>query len=277
MTDANHEALNYASGAAMPDTGFMSQIQTIIRQKTPDHTFGVPELAESLHLSRSQLNRKLHFQTGHSPGRLILSYRMEVACKLLQETFLSVKEISNQCGFSSTSAFCRKFKNLYGKNPTDFRETSFTLKKLPRREWTIPLNDSGYANLVICSQRFHWLGSLIGIFIKNLDNETLSTIELARALYISPSQLNRKVQGLFGVPVTQFLRDLKLQYALELLCDKKHSITQVAAMSGFFDSAHMSRHFKQVFGTSPGKLKLSHCSVQVISGLKKLYAQQSGN
>ena len=261
----------------MSDNGFISQIQNIIRKKTPDHSFGASQLAESLSLSRSQLNRKLHFQTGHSPGQLILFYRMEVARRLLSETSRSIKEISWQCGFSSTSSFCRKFKKLFGLNPTDYQRIPETKTIHAANQWSLPVNEVCYAGLIVSMQRFHWLGLMINLFIKNIESKNMEVSEIARALCMSPSHLNRKTHRLFGIPVTQFIRDLKLQYAFELLLEKKHSIAQVAVMSGFFDSAHLNRHFRQAFGVSPGKADSCRCTIRVIADLKKLVLQQTGN
>jgi AraC-like DNA-binding protein len=51
----------------------------------------------------------------------ILKTRIILAQDMLSKEKLSVAEISERCGFSSISYFCRVFKNETGKTPLEYR------------------------------------------------------------------------------------------------------------------------------------------------------------
>lgn len=83
------------------------------------------ELAESVHLSVWHLSHLFKAETGSSPARYLKMYRMREAKRLLETTFLSVKEIMSKVGMSDQSHFAKDFKKAYGLTPTQYR-TSVT-------------------------------------------------------------------------------------------------------------------------------------------------------
>lgn len=86
----------------------------------------LPDLAEQFHLSPKYLSRyfKKHFHLTFSEylGHL----RMEQARELLENTDLSVTEIAARCGFSGISFFIRKFTQVNGCPPLQWRRRSRT-------------------------------------------------------------------------------------------------------------------------------------------------------
>lgn len=59
--------------------------------------------------------------TGTSPVRYLIERRIEHACKLLTETGKPILEISLDCGFENASYFIRKFRQLKGCTPKEYR------------------------------------------------------------------------------------------------------------------------------------------------------------
>ena len=49
--------------------------------------------------------------------------RLELACRFLSETRLSIAEISDEVGFGEPKSFCRVFKSKMGLTPGDYRRT----------------------------------------------------------------------------------------------------------------------------------------------------------
>ncbi|HDZ14710.1 hypothetical protein LCGC14_1055010, partial [marine sediment metagenome] len=68
-------------------------------------------------MSRSNLLRKIKKQTEHSASQFIRQVRLQKGMGLLQETSLTVSEISYQVGFGSTSYFIKCFREQYGYPP----------------------------------------------------------------------------------------------------------------------------------------------------------------
>ena len=54
----------------------------------------------------------------------LLKTRIVTARRLLTETALPISEISNRCGFSSLSYFCRVFKAQTQSTPLQFRKAA---------------------------------------------------------------------------------------------------------------------------------------------------------
>jgi AraC-like DNA-binding protein len=80
----------------------------------------VEDLAKSIYLSRSQLNRKLKALTGLSPTLFIRSLRLHKAKRLLQAGQLDITEIAFAVGFKDLAYFSRVFSKEFGKSPKNF-------------------------------------------------------------------------------------------------------------------------------------------------------------
>lgn len=96
---------------------FLSQATALIVENAANDQFGVSELAEALHMSRSNLLRKIRTATNLSASQFIRQVRLEIAMDLLKETSLSVSEISFKVGFGSASYFIKCFREQYGYPP----------------------------------------------------------------------------------------------------------------------------------------------------------------
>jgi AraC family transcriptional regulator len=82
----------------------------------------VRELAAQVRLSTSHFIRLFKSETSFSPKQYVRYLRMKQAEALLDESFLSVKEIAASLGVGDRSHFSRDFKKFYGRTPTDFRD-----------------------------------------------------------------------------------------------------------------------------------------------------------
>lgn len=78
-------------------------------------------IAQRLRLSESRLRHLIRTEIGLPPGKYCRLVKMQYARRLLEQTFMSVKEISHKAGFGDTSHFVRDFKKLFGTSPTDYR------------------------------------------------------------------------------------------------------------------------------------------------------------
>ena len=84
-------------------------------------TVTVAEIAARAGVSEVYFRRLFRSVTGSSPAKYMINYRVERAKELLIEDYLTLEEISERCGFSSISYFCRIFKDTTGMTPGEFR------------------------------------------------------------------------------------------------------------------------------------------------------------
>ena len=67
----------------------------------------------------------------------------------------------------------------------------------------------------------------------NLDNPDLKVEMLAEEVGLSRAQLHRRIKEMTGISTGEFIRNIRLKKAAELLSEKKINISQVAYMVGF--------------------------------------------
>ena len=94
--------------------------------------------------------------------------------------------------------------------------------------------------------------------IMKVVNEHLSDSEfnvevLTSEVGISRAQLHRKMKEMTGLPVSEFIRNIRLEQAVRLLKEQKVNVTQVAYAVGFSSLAHFSTVFRKQFGVSPSE------------------------
>jgi len=101
---------------------FIEQAESLILENISKEQFGVSELADLMNMSRSNLLRKIKKQTQGSASQFIREVRLKKGMELLEETELTVSEISYQVGFSNNSYFIKCFRDYYGCSPGEIRK-----------------------------------------------------------------------------------------------------------------------------------------------------------
>ncbi len=135
----------------------------------------------------------------------------------------------------------QRLKNVYeGKQTVE--------KKIPKTELQTP--DERLMNRVMKTIEQH-------IFDHDLSVEVL-----ASEVGISRVHLNRKLKELTNQTTTDFIKNIRLKRAAELLKEKKHSIAEVADMVGFQNANNFSTAFRKLFGVSPRDYMLQNHSEQ---------------
>lgn len=85
----------------------------------------------------------------------------------------------------------------------------------------------------------------------NLANAAFTIEQLCKLVFMSHSQLHRKLDALTGCSPNKFIRMIRLAKAREMLKEPKNSIATIAYECGFNDPAYFSRVFKQEHGETP--------------------------
>ena len=99
-----------------------------------------------------------------------------------------------------------------------------------------------------------FLQRLEQIISQEMENENLNVEDLARLMFISRSQLHRKVIALTGLSSTEFIRKSRLEHAWQLLKTEGGKISDIAQRVGFRNVKYFSTAFKEHFGKSPSEI-----------------------
>ncbi|HUC17706.1 MAG TPA: GlxA family transcriptional regulator [Acetobacteraceae bacterium] len=116
--------------------GGQSQFSEVLSLQAAEDKFGVlhdwlrkhlaedlslPVLAGQAGMSERSFSRHYAEATGMTPARAVERLRVEEARRLLSETRMPVKRISQRCGFGSEETMRRSFLRLLSATPEDYR------------------------------------------------------------------------------------------------------------------------------------------------------------
>lgn len=82
--------------------------------------------------------------------------------------------------------------------------------------------------------------------------EPLALDDLARAVGCSPHHLSRTFSETMGCTIAQYLRQVRLEKAAELLRSGRHNVTETALEVGYSSLSHFSQAFQEAHGCPPG-------------------------
>ncbi len=257
-------------GAAQDELLFVESLRSYLELNYSNYSFNVSEFARSMKMSTAHFNRKVNKLTGYSPAKLIIEYRLRVAVQLLASCNEPVKIIAGLVGFSAHTSFCRSFLQTFGMSPSAYKQHYSSHNKNAVNVWRIPINMREAEYLLEHATRLTWFRELLKAAVFSPFSESVSVTELAAILYFTPSSLSRKLKQICPISIHKFIRDLKLQYAAELLQTESYiSIEEVAITVGFFDHAHFCHCFKKAFGVVPSSYRLKGNDDMAVLWLKK--------
>lgn len=89
--------------------------------KNPEFQWCIDDIADSLYLSKSYLQKIYKSYFGKSIIEEMIEFRIEKAGELLAKTDMTVTDVSKKCGYSSYNYFVRQFKMSVGVSPSEYR------------------------------------------------------------------------------------------------------------------------------------------------------------
>ena len=111
-------------GLSDEDKAFIARAMELVEQNLDTPGYSVVQLSADLCMDRTGLYRKLTMLLDRSPSLFIRDIRLRKAATLLKEGKLSVTEIAERCGFSTTSYMSKCFQERYGCKPSQFQHYS---------------------------------------------------------------------------------------------------------------------------------------------------------
>ncbi len=87
----------------------------------------------------------------------------------------------------------------------------------------------------------------------NLSNEKFGVNELAEKIGLNRSQIHRKLKSICNKSGSQFIREIRLEKARNLLNDGKLTVSEIAYNVGFGSPSYFIKCFHEKYGYSPGE------------------------
>lgn len=129
------EYVNLCLGRLLATFSHLSQFSNMTSQSPPDavsrsinymlenlrHKLYLEDLAREAGLSASHFSRLFTRQTGHSPIDYFNQLKIQHACRLLDNTSLTVKEVAGELGFEDQFYFSRTFHKVMNLSPLKYR------------------------------------------------------------------------------------------------------------------------------------------------------------
>ena len=108
-------------------------------------------------------------------------------------------------------------------------------------------------SLVSLDEQF--IHQVIGFLEQNIANPDIKIEDFAEHLCLSRTVFYRKLKSITGLTPVEFIREIRLKRALQLMDDDSYTVAQIAYMTGFGDPNYFGRCFKKKTGMSPTEYK----------------------
>lgn len=105
-------------------------------------------------------------------------------------------------------------------------------------------------DIVLTSPDEKFLKRVIGVIEKNMSNTDFDIDKFASHVGVSRTQLYRKIAALTDMSAKEFVRDIRLKRAAQLLVNNKFNISEIALEVGFNDINYFRKCFKEKYGMS---------------------------
>ena len=113
------------------DRDILKRTSEIIDAHISDPDFDIPQLCRELAVSKSLFYTKFKSLTGMTPNAFILNHRLKHAAALLTaQPHMSVTDVADKTGFTTTVYFSRCFKKQFGVPPQKYRTSETAIHEL---------------------------------------------------------------------------------------------------------------------------------------------------
>ena len=100
-----------------------------------------------------------------------------------------------------------------------------------------------------------FINQIVQAVEEGLQNPDFKIEDLADSMNLSRTVFYRKIRSLLGVSPIDFVRDMRIKRAVQLLDSEAYTISEVAYMSGFSSPQYFNRVFKNIMNCTPTEYK----------------------
>ena len=90
---------------------------------------------------------------------------------------------------------------------------------------------------------------------EQMDNTDITIDDFANKLMLSRTVFYRKLKSIVGLTPVDFVCEMRIKRAAQLIEKSEYSFSQIAYMTGFNDPNYFSRRFKKIMGVTPTEYK----------------------
>jgi YesN/AraC family two-component response regulator len=90
---------------------------------------------------------------------------------------------------------------------------------------------------------------------QNIDNNSFSVEELGLSVGLNRTTFGNKIKSLTGYTPVEFIRDIRIKRAAQVIISSQLLIKEVVFMTGFSDMKYFLKTFKNKYGVTPMKYR----------------------
>ena len=96
-----------------------------------------------------------------------------------------------------------------------------------------------------------FLAHLLDYMENNMDNSDLTVDDLVREMALGRTVFFNKLKNLTGLSPVEFIREVRIKRAAQLLESGNYNVTEITYMVGMNDSRYFAKCFKTAYGVTP--------------------------
>lgn len=129
------------------------------------------------------------------------------------------------------------------------------MAKLTEGKGTITMDTYTPSQPQITSYDEQFMQKVMEFMEEQMDNAELTIDEFAERLMLSRTIFYRKLKSIVGLTPVDFIREIRIKRAVQLIDSGEYNFSQIAYMSGFSDPKYFGKCFKKVMGVTPSEYK----------------------
>lgn len=130
----------------------------------------------------------------------------------------------------------------------------FELREEARHQFAESANISP-DKITINAEEEKLVSQMLKAIESHINEEQYNADLLARDVAMSRASLYKKLQTMLGITPTDFIRNVRLKRAAQLLAETHLSISEIADRVGFATARNFSSSFKKIFGVTPSEYR----------------------
>lgn len=138
------------------------------------------------------------------------------------------------------------------------------LQEIYWKAWSEKLNNTQETTLEekltpsqpqIISYDEQFMQQVMQVMEEQMENSELTVDEFAQLLNLGRSVLYQKLKSIIGLSPVDFIREIRIKRAVQLIDSGEYNFSQVAYMTGFNDPKYFGKCFKRQMGMTPSEYK----------------------